>query len=71
MFWGQKICHHVAEFGIPFNDMQYDHVWKKMDFDLLTQTPGSGIGSLLAIYLLPCCCIRDFTQFDMQHDNVL
>ena len=22
-------------------------------------------------YLLPCCCIRDYIKFDMQHDHFL
>ena len=28
-------------------------------------------GGLREKYLLPCCCIRDSLQFDMQDDHVL
>ena len=42
---GQNICYHVAAFVILFNfDMQHDHVLKKLTFDLLTPSPGSGRG---------------------------
>ena len=42
---GQNICYHVAAFVILFNfDMQHDHVLKKLNFDLLTPSPGSGQG---------------------------
>ena len=51
--------------------MQHDHVLKKLNFDLLTTSLGSGVGGLRAKYLLPCCCIRDSLYFDMQHDHVL
>ena len=54
--------------------MQLDYVLKKLSFDLLTPTPGSGGGvgrGLGAKYLLPCCCICDSLKFDMQHDCVL
>ena len=45
--------------------MQHDHDLKKLNFDLLTPYPGSGMGvvcggkGLRVKYLLPCCCIRD------------
>ena len=32
---------------------------------------GGGVGGLLAKYSLPCCCICDSFQFDMQHDHIL
>ena len=51
--------------------MQHDHVLKRLNFDLLTQSKGSGEGVLRAKYLLPCCCIRDSLLFVMQQDNVL
>ena len=40
-------------FMIPF-DMQHDHVLRKLNFDLLTSSPGWGYGDLWEIYLLPC-----------------
>ena len=51
--------------------MQYDHILKKLNFDLFTLPPGPREGGLRAKYLLPCCCIYDSILFDMQHDNVL
>ena len=49
--------------------MQYDHILKKLNFDLLTLRVGGG--GLQAKYLPACCCIRDSLLFDMQHDYVL
>ena len=55
--------------------MEHDHDLKKINFDLLTPTPGSlggrwGEGrGLRAKYLLTCCSIRDSPLFDMQHDH--
>ena len=34
-FWGQNICNNVAAFVIPFN-IQHDHVFKNLNFDLVT-----------------------------------
>ena len=54
--------------------MHHGHVLKKLNFELLTQTPVSGGGTgegLEAKHLVPCCCIRDSLLFDMQHDHVL
>ena len=54
--------------------MQHDRVLKKLNFDLMTRTLGSGGGvgrGLRAKYFLSCCCIRDALKFDMQHDHVL
>ena len=54
--------------------MQHDHVLKKLNFDLLTPSPGLGRvrgGAVLAKYLLPCCRILDSLEFDMQHDHLL
>ena len=43
-------------------DMYHDHAMKKLNFDLLTSSPGSGgmFEGLLTRYLLQCCCIRDY-----------
>ena len=42
MVCGQNICYHVAAIPDSFKfDMQHDHVLKKMNFDLLTPSPGS------------------------------
>ena len=51
--------------------MQQEHVLKKLTFDLLTPSPGSGDGCLRAKYLLLCCYICHSLSFDMQHDNIL
>ena len=53
--------------------MQHDHVLKKLYLELLTPRVmwgGGGGGGLRPKYLLPCCCIRDSIQFDMQYDIV-
>ena len=50
-------------------DMQYDHVLRKLNLELLT--PPQGSGGLGAKYWLPCFCMRDILLFLMQHDNVL
>ena len=39
-------------------DMQHDHILKKGNFDLLTQTGWWGDG-LRAKYFIPCGCISD------------
>ena len=51
---------------------------KKLNFDLLIPPQGRGGGGgggwggwHQAKYLLPCCCIPESLQFDMQHDHVL
>ena len=48
-------------------DMQHDHVLKKVNFDLLTPSPGSEGGGrgLQVKYLLLCCCICVSLKFDM------
>ena len=54
--------------------MQYEHVLKKLNFDLLTPMVCVCVcvcGGLRSQYLLPHCCIRDYIKFDMQHDFVL
>ena len=52
--------------------MQHDNVLKKLNFDLLTTSPGSGgVWGLRAKYLLPCCCFRDSLNCDMQGNHVL
>ena len=60
--------------------MQHNHDLKKLKFDPLTPFPGSargggggagGEGGLRAKYKLPCCCIHDAFEFDMQQDNIL
>ena len=56
--------------------MQHDHVQKKVNFDQLTPSPGSGEGDLgvgvsAGKYLVPFCCNHDSLKFDMQHDHVL
>ena len=54
--------------------MQHDHVMKKLKFVLLTQPPGSGgregRGLQAKSKLLPCCCIRNYIKFDIQHKYV-
>ena len=55
-------------------DMQNDIILKKLNFDLLTPTPGpegGKRGCLLAKYLLLCCCIRDSLKLDTQHYHIL
>ena len=47
--------------------MQHDHFLKKMNFDLLTLSQGSGGGEYANKILLSCCCIRDSLLFDMQY----
>ena len=44
-------------------NMQHDHVLEKLNFDLLTPSPGSGGGGrgLRTKYLLPCCFILWFS----------
>ena len=37
--------------------MQHDHILKTLTFELQTPSPD---------YLLPCCCICEFLEFDMQ-----
>ena len=38
---GKKNCYHAAAFGdYLLVDMQHDHVLKKLNIDLLTQSPG-------------------------------
>ena len=51
--------------------MQRGCVLKTLNFDLLTPIFMVGVGDLWAKYLLPCCCICNSLQFDMQHDHFL
>ena len=38
----KNICFHIAAFlDFPYFDMQHDHVFKKLSFDLLAASPGS------------------------------
>ena len=52
---GQNICYHVAAIPDSFKfDMQHDHVLKKMNFDLLTPSPGlegGGVGVCRKFFL--------------------
>ena len=52
----QNIYYQVAAFAILFLNLICS---EKVEFDLLTQSPGEvgGGGGLLPKYLLPCCCI--------------
>ena len=52
---GQNICHHVAAFRDSLlNDKQHDCVLKKLNFDPLTPSSGSG-GKIFATMLLQSC----------------
>ena len=54
----QNICYHVAAFPESLEvDMQHDHVLKKMKFDPLTTSPGSGCLGRMGVWGCPCCCI--------------
>ena len=54
--------------------MQYAHVLKELNFDLLTPIPrvemgGGGGGGSASKYLLPCCCFRDSLIFCIQNSD--
>ena len=50
--------------------------YKSQNINPISLTPKFTLGRrggevLRAKYLLPCCCIHDSLEFDMQHDHVL
>ena len=53
--------------------MQHDHVLKKLNFDLLTPSPGRGEGEWgrWQNICYHVAAFHDSHKFDMQHDHVL
>ena len=49
--------------------MQYAHVLKKINFDLLTPIPRVEMWGSVSKYLLPCCCFRDSLKFCIQNSD--
>ena len=78
--WRQNIFDHVAAFLIPlYLICNMTMFWGSGILTFWPQTQGQGGGGGVGwgwqgsagIYLLPCCCIHDSLEFDMQHDHVL
>ena len=53
--------------------MHHDHVLKKLNFDLLTPSPGFGVarGVCWQNICYHVSTIRDSNKFEMQHNHVL
>ena len=71
--YGQHICYHVATFRDANKfDMQYDHVLKKLNFDLLTPplsvnfdlwTLYQGQGEVAGLWENVCYHVATFREF--------
>ena len=72
---GQNKCYHVAAVVISFNLIcKMTVFWKSWILTFWPPGPGVGVGdggNLQAKLLLPCCCLCDSIQFDMQHHHDL
>ena len=76
MFAGKNICFQAAAFLDSLSiDMQHDHLLKKLIFDLVTTSSGTGAGGrgkgLLQNIRYHAPAFRDTLKIDMQHDHVL